>query len=221
MKTILNKDVFDGPREALDPRHTALVIIDMQNDFVHADGHHAQNGFDVGLIADIVPNIAGLVDSARAHGVMCIWVRQTTLPGGANDSPAWLSFKAKIGYYSEYTVAGTWGHGIVEPLGPQGDEPIIDKSRSDAYIGTRLDLVLRSNDIQTVVHCGCVTEGCVESTVRSTLHHDYYPYIVGDCVASISSSRHDASLATMAHRYNVLTAEEVRRNWEGSAAAAG
>lgn len=213
MKTILNKEILDEPKEALDPEHTAVVIIDMQNDLAHPDGHHARHGFDVSAITAVVPKISELVNAARACGVMRIWIRQTALPGGLNDSPAWLAFKSKIGYFSEFVVDGTWGHSLIDPLAPMPDELIVDKNRSDAYIGTRLDLVLRSNDIHTVVHCGCVTEGCVESTVRSSQHHDYYPYVAGDCVASISLDRHQASLAIMAHRYNVMTSHEIVEIW--------
>jgi ureidoacrylate peracid hydrolase len=214
LKTILGKPVLDDSIEALEPKHTALVIIDMQNDFAHPKGHHALAGEDVGAITEIVPKIDALVAIARACGVMCIWIKNTTLAGGLNKSPASLSLESKRGYDSHFTLSGTWGHELTAPLHPQPNEPVIEKPRSDSYIGTPLDLILRSNDIRTLVHCGCVTEGCVESTVRSSAHHDYYTYVVRDCVASLAISRHEASLANMDHRYNMLELSDYRRIWE-------
>ena len=82
MRELYGKQIFETDGEVLDPRHTALVVVDMQNDFGHPEGHCARAGVDVSPVPAILPQVAALVERARRAGVLVVWIRQTTLPGG-------------------------------------------------------------------------------------------------------------------------------------------
>ena len=98
-------------------------------------------------------------------------------------------------------------------LAPADGDVVVKKYRSSGFWGTNLDMLLRSNGIESVVITGCTTEGCVESTARDALFNDYYVVIVEDCVASDDRAQHEASLLLMRHRFDMAGSEEMLRVW--------
>jgi nicotinamidase-related amidase len=223
------KDVPESLTEIVDPTRSALLIIDMQNDFCAPGGASAEAGGDVSMFESIVPRIARIAATARARGVRVIHARMVTLPEGASDSIAWLRLKLRANKnygqdpdsIYDFTIAGTWGAEIVPELAPEADDIVVDKFRSSALHATALDDILRAHRIQTVVVTGCTTEGCVESTVRDLTFHDYIPVVLADCVASDHRDLHEASLAVMgAYRADIATAAEVDACWSDRSPAA-
>lgn len=219
MKTVFNKTCYDTLEEILHPNHTALVVVDLQNDFCHPDGHFARHGKDISQIIETLPTIIDLVTQAQQLGIFVVWIQQTTLPNGLSDSPAWLYFKTRDGKSPDYTLPGSWGQQFVEGLAPRPGEPIAQKHRSSAFVHTNLDKILRVNGIETVAVCGVVTQGCVESTVRDASFYDYYTVLVEDCVATTSRQLHEASLTVMKSRYDALTAKALLNLWKESKAS--
>lgn len=224
------KDVPETLEELVDPLRSALLIIDMQNDFCAPGGASAEAGGDVSMFEEIVPRIANIAAVARARGIRVIHARMVTLPAGASDSIAWLRLKLRAnknygkdpGSTYEFTIAGTWGAEIVPELAPEASDIVVDKFRSSALHATALDAILRAHRIQTVVVTGCTTEGCVESTVRDLTFHDYIPVVLADCVASDHQDLHEASLAVMgAYRADITTAAQVDACWSRRSPAAG
>jgi nicotinamidase-related amidase len=116
-------------------------------------------------------------------------------------------------------VKGTWGHEVVEELAPYPGDMRVEKQRSSAFIGTHLDLLLRSNHIQSVIVTGVVTQGCVMATASSALLHDYYVTVVSDCVASSKKELHDAALLllknTLVLEQSVIPARKITDLWAG------
>jgi ureidoacrylate peracid hydrolase len=216
MRELYGKQVLETDEEVLDPRHAALVVVDMQNDFGHPDGHFARAGVDVSAVPAIVPQVSALVDAARRSGALVVWIRQTTLPGGRSDSPAWLAFKSRHteGFDTSYCLEGTWGQDFLEPLAPQGDEPVVRKFRSSAFTNTNLDAVLRGNGIESVAVCGCMTEGCVEATARDAGYHDYYVAVAEDAIASNTPAFHDAALLVMRSTFRVRPSSRLVQAWQ-------
>ena len=220
MIRVEGKDVFTELHELADPRHAALILIDMQCDFVEDGGAFAGMGVDISMYPAIRPRLAGLLDAARRHGVLVVHVQNTALPGRLSDSPAQIRFNLRMhqgardgGPPLRYTVPGTPGHAFVPELAPLPDELVVAKYRSSAFWGTNLELLLRSNGIATVIVGGCTTEGCVESTARDAMFADHYVIIAEDCVGSDDRAQHDASLLLMRHRFDMATAAEIAGVW--------
>jgi ureidoacrylate peracid hydrolase len=136
--------VFDTLAELIDPQWTAIIAVDIQNDFCHPDGHFALHGKDVTAIMRALPAMRRLVVEGRRLGLPIFLIQQGTLPGGASDSPAWRRFKTRDGKSPFYTLVGSWGWLVDEKLEPAAEDMRIDKFRPDAFVATDLDLLLRA-----------------------------------------------------------------------------
>ena len=214
MKAIQGISFYDRLEEIVDPAHTALLVVDMQNDFCAPDGHFARHGRDVARVARIVPGIRRLLASARAAGMVIVYTRQTTLPDAASDTPAWTYFKTRDGKSPDYTIRGTWGAEFIDSLLPEDDVVIVEKHRPSAFHRTDLDQVLRGHGVETVVVSGCITQGCVQATATDASYHDYYAVVVEDCVESPSAQLHENALTFLRSRYDVVPAESLIRVWD-------
>ncbi|HUZ71142.1 MAG TPA: isochorismatase family cysteine hydrolase [Candidatus Saccharimonadales bacterium] len=225
MIVVDGKAVFTTLDELVDAAHTALVLVDMQRDFVEPDGAFATLGIDVSMYCESRPVLAGLLRDARRASVLVIHVQNTALPDRMSDSPAQIRFNLRMhaerrdnGTPLRYSVPGTPGHDFVADLAPLAEELVVRKYRSSAFFGTNLDLLLRSNGIKTVVIGGCTTEGCVESTARDAMFSDFYVVVATDGVASDDREQHAASLLLMRHRFDLATAAEISLVWSAAPA---
>jgi ureidoacrylate peracid hydrolase len=213
-------DVLGTWTEQADPGHTALVMVDLQNDFVHPDGWVAVQqvpGFfgDTGVPA-VLERSAALLAAARDAGVPVIFVRMI-------GDDRYLSAPLRALYQRNHrherptcVQEGTWGAAWYDGLGPDGrpGEFIIDKHRYSAFIGTRLDQVLRSNGTRTIVVCGVATSGCVESTIRDGFMLDHYVVVAGDACGDYERARHEATLSKMQLSFGtVVTVDEIAQTW--------
>jgi ureidoacrylate peracid hydrolase len=204
---------FSDLAEIVAPQHTALLVVDMQNDFVSAGGHFARHGRDVSRIQAVIPAIRELLAAARRAGVLIIYTQQLTLPYLASDTPAWVYFKTRDGKTPDYTMRGTWGADFVEELAPPTDVQVIEKFRPSAFHRTSLDEALRAHGIQSVVVAGCLTQGCVQATVTDASYHDYYAVVVKDAVQSTSAPLHDNALAFLGSRYDLISVSKLAGLW--------
>jgi nicotinamidase-related amidase len=219
------KQVFTELFELVAPTHTALLIIDMQRDFVEPDGYFGSLGIDLTMYDETRPRLAALLAAARRHGVLVIHVQNTALPNRMSDSPPQIRFnlrmheRARLGAAPlRYTIPGTPGHEFIEELTPLGNELVVPKYRSSAFWGTNLELLLRSNGVRTVVVTGCTTEGCVESTARDAMFSDHYVVVADDCVGSDDKTQHDASMLLMRHRFDLASSAEIAAVWRADPA---
>jgi nicotinamidase-related amidase len=215
---LAGKQVLTELEELVDPSRAALVIIDMQRDFVEEGFAFDRLGVDMTMYPPVRARIATMLAEARAAGVLVVHVQMTTLPGGLSESPAQLRFNLRLHGQSHtgplrYTQQGDPGREFVDELAPGVGELVVPKWRSSGFWGTNLDLLLSSNGIETAVITGCTTEGCVESTARDALFNDYYVVIVEDCVASDDRAQHDASMLLMRHRFDVATSTDIIATW--------
>lgn len=220
---IEGKQVFTELSELAAPAHTALLLVDMQRDFVERDGLFASLGIDLTMYEQTRPRLAALLDAARRHRVLVVHVQNTALPERMSDSPAQIRFNLRMhenarrdGPPLRYTVPGTPGHEFIGQLAPLPGELVVRKYRSSAFWGTNLELLLRSNGIQAVVVGGCTTEGCVESTARDAMFSDHYVVIAEDCVGSDDRKQHDASILLMRHRFDMVNGSEIAAVWRAA-----
>jgi nicotinamidase-related amidase len=196
-----------------DPARTAVIVVDVQNDFCSPEGSHAALGNDVTDVVAMVPRLARLLDGARAAGVPVVFIQ--TLHDETNDSPQWLGRLGVSGEARASTTCrtGSWGAEFYE-LEPRQGEPVVVKHRYSAFAGTSLQLVLTTLGVESLMFTGVATEVCVESSLRDGLFADYYVSLVEDCAASTSREGHEASVRCVASNFGtVVTGEELERLW--------
>jgi nicotinamidase-related amidase len=211
------RQVFTTMEELVDPRHTALVVIDVQNDFCAEGGLMHEMGKDLSMMKPALGNLRRVLEGARAAKVLPIFIQNTWLPQHGVASGPWLRFMiVRYGMDPDRgcTVQDTWGGEILSEVAPAKTEIVVRKWRSNSFIGTNLDLVLRAHEIKTVVITGVVTQGCVESTAREASFRDYYVVVLEDCVATYDRELHEASLKVMRTRVDVAPSDEVLRVWD-------
>lgn len=219
MREFAGRQVYDQLHEIVGPQHTALLVVDMQNDFCAPTGVFGKGGADVARISVAVPAIAGLLNSARAANARRVFMRHTHEADLSNLSPARLSFYAMLygGADPYHAIRNSWGHQIVDELSPLPGEMVINKGRSSSFIGTGLDMFLRSNRIETVVIAGMATHACVELTARDAGFFDYYVVVVEDAVADYREDLHRASLLTLSQRVILSSTDAVKAAWARAA----
>ena len=180
----------------LDPARTALVVVDMQNDFVKEGG-----SLVVPEAAGTIPAIRGLLDGARRSGAKVVFTQDTHAEG----DPEW-------GIWPEHVREGSWGWEIVDELAPRGDELVIQKVRYDAFYGTHLDHFLRLWNTKTVLVCGTVANICVHYTAASAALRWYDVVIPRDATSALDPFDLESSLRQTAFLFNgtITTAEAVR-----------
>lgn len=169
---------------------TALVVIDMQRDFLLPGGFGETLGNDVALLQQVVPPLAELLAAARAAGMMVIHTREGHLPDLSDCPPAKLSRGAPSmrigdqGALGRILIRGEYGHDIVDELAPVDGEVVIDKPGKGAFYGTTFGDVLVENGITRLIVTGVTTEVCVHTTVREANDRGYEALVVSDCVGS-------------------------------------
>ena len=165
-------------RVELDPKRTALIVVDMQNDFVSEGGSL--------LVPDAkgtVPNIQRLLELARTSDMRVVFSQDTHDEG----DPEWE-------IWPEHARRGTWGWQIVDELQPQEDELVVQKVRYDAFYGTSLDHMLRQWGVDTLVICGTVANICVHYTAASAALRWYRVLIPRDAVSALEPFDLESSL---------------------------
>jgi ureidoacrylate peracid hydrolase len=203
--------------ERVDPRHCALVVVDVQNDFCHQEGALARGGSDVTLIQEMVPRLAGPIEAARAAGVPVVFLR--IVQSDRTNSDAWESLEGDGS--NRLVVAGSWGAEYYGRISPLDSETEIIKHRHSGFNFTPLDSMLRSLGIKTVVLGGVASNVCVEATARDAADHDYYVVVLSDGSAAARKELHDAALYTVDNYLGVTArCDEVARAWSAAAGPA-
>jgi ureidoacrylate peracid hydrolase len=202
--------------ERVDPTSTALVVIDVQNDFALPQGVCGQVGDDISLVAPMVARLKALIESARKAGVLIVFVR--TIYDEPVLSPALAEQYSRRGYPNSICLTGTRGAEFYHGIGPKKNAPneiLVTKHRYSAFWGSSIDLVLRNNGIRTVVLTGIATEVCVESTARDAFFKDYQVVVPEDCVGCYSEDRQQAALVVIARSFGVVTSgTEIATVWQ-------
>jgi nicotinamidase-related amidase len=206
-----NLEILRTLKELVNPEYTALVVVDVQNDFVTKDGKLA--------CPEMIVKLKSLIQKARNVGVMVVYLQDTLLPKRLSDSAPYFEKYMKFldtdnpEKVLDEAVYGTWGWEIIKDIEPLFGEARIVKYRSDGFIGTGLDLILRSNHIKTIIATGVMTGGCVASTVRSA-GNNYFVVMAEDCCWEANRQRHEETIWQFRKRYNVYTSDEIIQNWK-------
>lgn len=165
---------------ALVPGHTVHVVIDDQNDFLHAEGWYGQNGIDISHMQRVIEPTKLLNEECRQRGVPIVWTRHGTK--GVKDGGPFMEIRAIL--REGGLRYGTWGYEILEELGPRAEDWSVEKTRLSAFFQTNLELVLRSLGAETVLLTGVLTNQCVGATCKDALFRDFKPVVVEECVGT-------------------------------------
>ncbi|MAF47412.1 MAG: isochorismatase family cysteine hydrolase [Rhodospirillales bacterium] len=196
------RSILSELEDQLKPDHTALLVVDMQNDFCAEGGYlHRTRGLDMSPNKVIADNINRLVDLARETGMTVVWIVAIYDHKYLSDSHL-----AKIQHRSNEGVLcaeGTWGADFYE-MSPGDGEIVIQKHRFSAFHGTRLDDYLRGHGVKTLVVTGVATNICVDSTIRDGFFNGYYIVVPEECVGG-EQTLHDATLKTVDYAIGTVT----------------
>ncbi|KPK31147.1 MAG: hypothetical protein AMK69_01270 [Nitrospira bacterium SG8_3] len=181
----------------IDLLKTAVIVVDMQNAFVSKGGYFDLTGIDTSAIQKIVEPCRKIIQVAREKGAKIIYLQMgfsaDLSDAGPPGSPSFhkaggLNFfrehpelKDKLYFY------GTWGAEIIEALKPNQEDMVIKKQKYDGFMGTNLDIILRTSGIKYLLFLGIATNVCVESTLRHAFFLDYFPILVSDAVSQKGS----------------------------------
>jgi nicotinamidase-related amidase len=179
----------------------ALVIIDMQRDFLEPGGFGAALGNDVTRLQAAVAPCRDVLAAARQLGLLVIHTREGHRPDLSDAPPHKVErgeAKNRIGArgpMGRILIRGEPGHDIIAALYPRQDEPVIDKPGKGAFYQTDLELMLRNRGIDTLFVAGVTTEVCVNTTVREANDRGFRCIVLADCCASYFPQFHEAGLA--------------------------
>jgi nicotinamidase-related amidase len=173
-----------------DPAHCALMVIDMQRDFVEPGGFGETLGNDVSQLRAVIPPLQAALAATRDAGIMVIHTREGHLPDLSDCPPAKLTRgepSLRIGDpgpKGRVLIRGEYGHDIIDELAPAEGELVIDKPGKGSFYATGLDDTLRSRGITSLIVTGVTTEVCVHTTVREANDRGYECLVLADCVGS-------------------------------------
>jgi nicotinamidase-related amidase len=198
----MSRTVIDAEPQplAVELAHTALVVIDMQRDFLLPGGFGEALGNDVSRLSTAVEPCARVMAAARARGLLVVHTREGHRHD-MSDAPAAKVERGSPGMrigdrgpMGRILIQGEQGHDIVPELYPRKEEPVVDKPGKGAFYATDLQLILQNRRIENLIVCGVTTEVCVHTTVREANDRGYRCVVPGDCCASYFPEFHEVGL---------------------------
>jgi ureidoacrylate peracid hydrolase len=211
MSSAVEVEARPGPI-AVDPGATAIIVVDMQNDFAAPGGMFDRAGIPIDAIQAIVEPIRVVLDAGRAAGMRAVFLKMQFAAdlsdAGPPDAPNRIKHRplnlgewmqTPTGESGRILVEGMWNTEIVTALTPEPDDLVVTKHRYSGFYETDLDRDLRAAGVDTLIFAGATTSVCVESTLRDAFYRDYRCVLLSDCTAEpigsqLSRSNHEASL---------------------------
>jgi ureidoacrylate peracid hydrolase len=178
---------------------SALLVVDMQNSFCNPKGVVVQVGGALDDIDAVIEHLVRCTARAREIGMPVVFTRHGHSAGyedmgrSASAYPISALVRARNGL-----VRGSWDHDIIDELDPQPADIVVDKTRLDSFLNTPLESILRALAIDSIFIGGCVTNFCVETTVRSAWQRDFDVAVLADAVAAYTPEMQERGLSTMA-----------------------
>lgn len=201
-------------RGVLDPRHTALIVVDPQHDFCSPEGAIARRfGFDMKEIGEAVVRLNGFIESCRSAGVPVVWIREVFSENRmrANERALWGEGE-EIWLIREGSPGADWYQGMIAPA---EDEPVVTKFHYDAFEDTDLHLRLQARGIQTLLMTGFTTNLCVETSARHGYIKGYTIVLVSDCAGATTPAEHESAVFNIGTYFGkALGSSQVTGLWE-------
>lgn len=183
---------YDGN---LDPRATALIVIDLQEDFLSTTGYFAKQGYDPAPLRAILPTVSKLIEACRAVGIRVIHTRQGYRADHADMTPYERWRRAQTGLdKANVLVRDTPGFQIVPEIDVRPEDIIVDKTCNSAFTYTDFEHILRAQGITHLLFTGCTTDVCVHTTLREACDRNFQCLTISDGCASGDQYAHEAAL---------------------------
>lgn len=213
------REILTTLEEKVDPRHAAVVVIDMQKDFTTPGCFWDKLGqLDAETMERMATRLREFLDAAREHGIPIIHVTANYDPEYMNGPMHERLYRHGIGRYCQ---SGTVGIEFHDGLEPQLGEPHVVKHRFDAFYETELDVLLQSRGIRSLIMTGVATHGCVDSTSRHAYFKGYYVVFGADLTGGASPDVQQMTLDSMNLMFGIsATADEIVGAWKPSAVPA-
>lgn len=192
--TAIAAQPFDFPYDdRLDTKATALVVIDMQRDFLSLDGYLAQQGYDPSPLRAIIPVVTKLIDACRTAGVRIIHTRQGYRADRADMTP-YEKWRRQQRGLEDVLLRSSPGFAIIPELDVREEDIIVDKTCNSAFTYTDFEHILRAQGITHLMLTGCTTDVCVHTTLRDACDRNFQCLTVADACASGDAYAHEAAL---------------------------
>lgn len=193
-----------------DPGRAALVLVDLQNDFLHPEGAYARGGARSAAIAALPGRLAPVAGAMRKAGGWIVSTHFTLVPGKGGEPLISDHLRRLRPFLRKGDFApGSFGHELVEELRPA--DLAVEKVAFSAFYQSRLEFVLRRAGIETLIFAGIVTDGGVASSVRDAHLHDFDCRVLSDGCAAFSQAVHEACLTSLGTVARLLTCEELAK----------
>lgn len=189
------------------PMTTALLLVDLQNDFLHPHGAYGRAGQSAPAIAALPGRLQPVVQAARRAGILIVSTHFTLVPGRSGEpiiSPHLKKLRPFLGKGD--FAPGSFGHALVDALQPS--DVTVEKVAYSAFYMSRLEFVLRKSGIETLIFAGIVTNGGVASTLRDAHVRDFATVLLSDGCAAFSGSVHETTVAALSAISPVMTCAE-------------
>jgi ureidoacrylate peracid hydrolase len=190
----------------LNSGNTALIVVDVQNDFCHNQGVFSKyKTVMLDHVEQAVSKLCALIEKCRQSNLPIIFIRTTH--SDWTNSPSWLKRMEGAGEKMRICAPDSWGSNFYNVAPKEGD-CIVTKHRYSAFIGTDLDLILKSQGIENIFVTGVATNVCVESTARDGYHRDYNVILIEDCCGAYDNTEHAATLNNISKFFGTVTTAE-------------
>ena len=184
-------------------RTPALIVVDMQNAFLHDEGSLARLGMDISHLKQTVEPVMRLVEAGHETGAPIVFTRYALRPDYAD---AGLRTERRPGAREAGSlVAGAWDSELDPRMEVRPQDYVVDKTRYSAFYNTNLEVALRGAKADTLIVCGVTTEICVESTIRDAYARDFRVLVPHDAVAATDLARHQGTLRTIEYGFGDVT----------------
>lgn len=189
------------------PATTALLLVDLQNDFLHPKGAYGRAGQSAPAIAALPGRLRPVVEAARRTGVLVVSTHFTLVPGRGGEPIISPHLKKLRPFLTKGDfVPGSFGHALIDELQPA--DTAVDKVAYSAFYMSRLEFVLRKSGVETLVFAGIVTNGGVASTLRDAHVRDFATILLSDGCAAFSEQVHETTVAALSAISPVMTCAE-------------
>jgi ureidoacrylate peracid hydrolase len=172
------------------PARTCVLLIDLQNDFLHPDGWYAKSGVDISHMQRAIEPTHRLVEEARTAHVPIVWTRHGFRD--ARDAGPFLELRPFL--RDGGLRFGTWGFEIYEEFEPAEDDWLVEKNRLSAFFNTKLEVVLHALRAETILIGGVLTNQCVAATSKDAMFRDLKPIVVEECAGTTLPHLHEPAL---------------------------